>query len=308
MPTAYVLRRDDDGPFVQEWVLPPLAPLGFDQALIASASRSTPLEIEHCAVSVIVVTDDAAESAEFGQAVQAALRARTPVVAVYRGVSELPSTIVRELSTTAGIDVRSLVKPADLWGRLARLLPPPNSPPAGDLGVGEPLIWDEHAFSVLLAESVARNDFALGAALVERFERHLPERVTPYPAPSAGADLACLRAVRQFVLMRRYADAAITSGTTDFKVRRQFAQALIELGEFDEAVGVLEPLIRDTPARHVENYEARGLLGRAYKQRTSTLGAAPSRLGSRPRSRRTGWPSRRTTTISGMASTRQAAS
>src|SRR3954468_7564135 len=273
MPTAYVLRRDDDGPFVQEWVLPPLAPLGFDQALIASASRSTPLEIEHCAVAVIVVTDDAAGSAEFGQAVEAALRARTPVVPVYRGVSELPSTIVRKLSTTAGIDVRSLVKPADLWGRLARLLPPPNAAPAGDLGVGEPLIWDEQAFSVLLAESVARNDFALGAALVERFERHLPERATPYPAASAGADLACLRAVRQFVQMRRYADAAIASGTTDFKVRRQFAQALIELGEFDEAVGVLEPLIRDTPPRHVENYEARGLLGRAYKQRYIDAGS-----------------------------------
>jgi endonuclease G len=273
MPTAYVLRRDDDGPFVQEWVLPPLAPLGFDQALIASASRSTPLEIEHCAVAVIVVTDDAAGSAEFGQAVEAALRARTPVVLVYRGVPEFPSAIVRELSTAAGIDVGSLVKPVDLWDRLARLLPPPDSAPAEDLGVGEPLIWSERAFSVLLAESAARNDFALGSTLVERIERHLPQRATPYPAASARADLACLQAVRQFVMMRRYGAAAIASGTTDFEVRRRFAQALIELGEFDEAVGVLEPLIRDTPARHSENYEARGLLGRAYKQRYIDAGS-----------------------------------
>jgi len=273
MPTAYVLRRDDDGPFVQEWVLPPLAPLGFDQALIASASTSTPLEIEHCAVAIIAVTDDAAGPAEFGQAVEAALRARTPVVLVYRGAPEPPSTIVRELSTAAGIDVSSLVKPVDLWGRLAGLLPPPDAAPAGDLGVGEPLIWSEQAFSVLLADSVARNDFALGSTLVQRIERHLPQRATPYPAASAGADLRCLQAARQFVLMRRYAAAMIASGTTDFEVRRRFAQALIELGEFDEAVGVLEPLIRDTPARHNENYEARGLLGRAYKQRYIDAGS-----------------------------------
>jgi subtilisin family serine protease/tetratricopeptide (TPR) repeat protein len=272
MPTAYVLRRDDDGPFVQEWVLPPLAALGFDRALIASTSSNTPLEIEHCAVAVIVM-GDAAGFAELGQGVEVALRARTPVISMYRGMPEVPSTIVRELSTAAGIDVCSMARPTDLWRRMARLLPPPDAAPAGDVSAGEPLIWDEHAFSVLLDESVARNDFALGAALVERFERHLPQRATPYPGASANTDLSCLQAVRQFVLMRRYAAAAIASGTSDVEVRRRFAQALIESGEFDEAVGVLEPLIRDAPLGHTENYEARGLLGRAYKQRYINAGS-----------------------------------
>jgi subtilisin family serine protease len=292
MPAAYILCRDEDGPFVQEWVLPPLAALGFDRALIASASGSPAPEVERCAVALVVVTAGAAESVEFGQAVGDVLLTRTPVVPVFRDVPVSSSRIGRELGTAAGIDARTPAEPADLWRRLARLLPPPDVAPAGDLGAGgQPLIWDEKAFSVLLEDSAAdvehrappdqarpeesRNDVAFGAALVERFERHVSRRTAPYPAESAKNDLTLLRAAHQFVLMRRYAAAAIASGTTDFTVRRQYAQALIELKAFTEAIGVLEPLIRETPARHFENYEARGLLGRAHKQRYIDAGSHP---------------------------------
>src|SRR5947199_8083844 len=127
MPVAYVLRRDGDDPFVQEWVLPPLAALGFDRALIAATSGSTPQEIERCAVALVVVTADAAETAEFDHVVEAALRSRTPVVPVFRGVPEGSSTIMHELDMAVRIDVHSSAEPPHLWRRLAQLLPPPKA-------------------------------------------------------------------------------------------------------------------------------------------------------------------------------------
>ena len=56
-------------------------------------------------------------------------------------------------------------------------------------------------------------------------------------------------------------------------MRRQYGQVLIELKEVDAAVDVLRALAAATPKGHKENYEARGLLGRAYKQRYIDAGA-----------------------------------
>jgi len=69
-----------------------------------------------------------------------------------------------------------------------------------------------------------------------------------------------------FPLMRDYAAAALHTGTSTFQVQRQYAQALIELADFDTAREVLGKLIASTPKGDEEEYEARGLLGRLYKQ------------------------------------------
>ena len=66
--------------------------------------------------------------------------------------------------------------------------------------------------------------------------------------------------------MRRYGEAVLASGVTDFKVRRLYAQALIELGSFTDAVRVLKQIVKEAGARDLESFEARGLLGRVYKQ------------------------------------------
>ena len=62
-----------------------------------------------------------------------------------------------------------------------------------------------------------------------RFVTWLARTSGPYPADAARADLAALRNERLFRLMRDYAAAAVAGGTTDFRVRRQYGQALIEL-------------------------------------------------------------------------------
>ena len=41
-----------------------------------------------------------------------------------------------------------------------------------------------------------------------------------------------LRSKRQFLLMRRYAEAVLKSACNDFQVRRQLGQALIDEAEF----------------------------------------------------------------------------
>src|SRR5207244_5779235 len=108
--------------------------------------------------------------------------------------------------------------------------------------VAAPIGWNEETFSGLLAEAVGRHDYNRGDALVTAFSRHVTDGAYPYPEQYANADLGALRKKRQFLLMRRYASAVLESGTMDFKVRRQYAQALIELKEFDLAGSVLTRL------------------------------------------------------------------
>ena len=132
--------------------------------------------------------------------------------------------------------------------------------------------WSETVFSALLSEAVKRHDYNRGVALLKALEDHLAGRGAPYPSRHARTDLKALRARRQFLLMRRYAEAVLKSGTGDAQVRRQYGQSLIELRDFDHAIKVLTAVVADTtPAKdddsRNEQVEARGLLGRVRKQK-----------------------------------------
>lgn len=84
---------------------------------------------------------------------------------------------------------------------------------------------------------------------------------------SAIQILGTLRAHRFFELMRDVAQAFISAGAGGPTVRRQYAQALIELGDFGSARSVLKALTVELDPDHAEAAEADGLLGRLYKQR-----------------------------------------
>jgi hypothetical protein len=90
-------------------------------------------------------------------------------------------------------------------------------------------------------------------------------------APAAILEniLQQLRNKRMFVLMQRVADCCIQTGRQTFKIRRQYAQSLIEQEIYTGALSVLTELKNDTAniaAAAGENSEATGLLGRVYKQ------------------------------------------
>lgn len=88
------------------------------------------------------------------------------------------------------------------------------------------------------------------------------------PIREARRLLEALRNGRYFVALSRAADAMLDGGVNHPYVRRQYAQALIEQGQFKLAVTLLLQLLADlAPSETVEKSEALGLLGRLYKQR-----------------------------------------
>ncbi len=89
----------------------------------------------------------------------------------------------------------------------------------------------------------------------------------PLPLPAAKKILLLLRRERYFDLVQQVADALIQSGLSEPQIRRQYAQALLDQGSLTAGILVIRQLVDATAAlTPPENKEARGLLGRAYKQ------------------------------------------
>ena len=99
--------------------------------------------------------------------------------------------------------------------------------------------------------------------IIDRIEKSA-EKI---PEKTARLLMARLRRKRRFTLMRQLAEAIIESGVTSSQVRRQYAQALIDDGQLDEAEGVLNAIVQDPTTTAGEIMESRGLIGRVYKQR-----------------------------------------
>ncbi|MCA8951038.1 MAG: trypsin-like peptidase domain-containing protein [Planctomycetes bacterium] len=74
-----------------------------------------------------------------------------------------------------------------------------------------------------------------------------------------------LRGFRYFELMAELADAFVQRGNVGAHVVKQYGQALIESGRYTAAIEILTDLARN--AAGSERDEARGLLGRAHKER-----------------------------------------
>ncbi|MFP5284469.1 MAG: serine protease [Thermoanaerobaculia bacterium] len=128
--------------------------------------------------------------------------------------------------------------------------------------------WDPAEFTGKLSVAADAFDRPEVARLSEALIAHLNNRVGLYPEADAVKVLGILRRKRHFELLQRVADAFLQSGQMSPPVRRQYAQALIERGpgHWTAAVAVLQDLVAGTAADPEENAEARGLLGRVYKQ------------------------------------------
>jgi V8-like Glu-specific endopeptidase len=124
--------------------------------------------------------------------------------------------------------------------------------------------WDQQQFLNDLKAAVDDFDREQTEALC----RELVHRLQHDEELAAGMGrkvLATLRRKCHFELMERVADALRDAGADDVQVRRQYAQALIDQGKISAAVYVLEPLVASAEDAD-ERAEARGLLGRIYKQ------------------------------------------
>jgi S1-C subfamily serine protease len=75
-----------------------------------------------------------------------------------------------------------------------------------------------------------------------------------------------LRDASEYELMARLAEAISRRDPKDARNRRLYAQVLIDTGKATAAIDVLQVLARRLPDTDPEYAEARGLMGRAYKQ------------------------------------------
>jgi V8-like Glu-specific endopeptidase len=123
-------------------------------------------------------------------------------------------------------------------------------------------------FSNAIKESI--NDLNRTSAFCEELTGLLYNTKNEFQSLEADRILQTLRSKRYFQLMRKVGDALIRTGRGTFRVYRQFAQALIDEGDYDLAIFILNDLAdrtknSDDEQAAEENAEARGLLGRAYK-------------------------------------------
>ena len=118
-----------------------------------------------------------------------------------------------------------------------------------------------------LAAAAREHDQQAAAELCEKVIERARRDDQPFPFEQAKLALEILRAQRMFPLMERLADAFLQSGQRHPRIRRQYAQALLDQGRISSALSVLDRLVADTARKdRRENAEALGLLGRAHKQ------------------------------------------
>lgn len=125
--------------------------------------------------------------------------------------------------------------------------------------------WDQKDFLARLTAAVDAFDRERTAELCEELVQRIEQGEELQEGIGRKA-LAALRRKCYFDLMEEVADALRRAGFDDNQVRRQYAQALIDQEKISAAVYVLELLESRTADDAGENAEARGLLGRVYKQ------------------------------------------
>jgi Trypsin-like peptidase domain len=136
---------------------------------------------------------------------------------------------------------------------------------------------DLPAFHTGLTVALASYDWKKARELCEGLIRRIHSEPTPCPEAAAKAILAALRKKRRFELMTPLAEAFIMSGQNAPRVRRQYAQALIEQGLLLAPEQILRGLASEPLEGDSQVAEAHGLLGRIYKQRYINAGGPNSR-------------------------------
>ena len=256
--------------FIVETLLKPLPSLGFDRWVRATEESDAALASLRASRAFIVVVSQASRQSDAVRRLAThALKAPQPTISVQLDRTE-PEQVADGLGAVPAIDPGDEIPTVPMAMRIREGLPlllPPVEPAAERAEQqGELIEWNEEIFSGYLQDAVTQYDFSRGQALVASLARHLRERPYPYPDRHARADLRTFRRKRQFLLMDRYADLVIAAGTQDLEVRRQRAQALIELGRMDDALPLLNRNAEEATPGEGEWFEAHGLLGRLHKQ------------------------------------------
>lgn len=129
--------------------------------------------------------------------------------------------------------------------------------------------WNDERFEDELGAAVRILDRVETEQLCDRLIAYLRTSQHVYDSSGAKRILGKLQRKRYFDLLQRVADAFQQSGLQTPTVKRQYAQALLDQSCLSAAIPFLEQLVIETSADQKDAFEcaeARGLLGRAYKQ------------------------------------------
>ncbi len=114
--------------------------------------------------------------------------------------------------------------------------------------------------------SVENDPVALQKAC-EQLKRALPNQPGAIDQELARRVLKSLRSHRHFEKMKELAQSFIDDGCEDAQIFRQYSQALIDTGYAEPAIGLLESIVHDPATPQEELAEAKGVLGRAWKEK-----------------------------------------
>jgi endonuclease G len=276
MATVYVIHAEGDAPFVKQRVLRRLPSNGYDCWLARHhfaydkpEGRRIAQAMDQSLAILIVLSPAILGSPTSSEEIEIALAGQRTLIVVQiaaldkQDAERLPA----RLWALPKVDL-AVEEEEEAVRLLAGLLPPVESEAETMTPKdAERIEWNEEIFTAALARATKRHDHARAESLVAVIAGHLVHRPYAYPPKHAAADLHLLRQAREFEVMRRYGEAVIASGTRQAKVRRLFAQALIETREYDRALEVLQSIIDDTDTSEGEVFEAQGLMGRNFKQR-----------------------------------------
>ena len=126
--------------------------------------------------------------------------------------------------------------------------------------------FDEKEFREKLGAAVESYDRQRAASLCAELIAHLRRRPDVYPLEEAQQTLQLLRKKRFFDLLQQTADAFVQSGQRAPRIRRLYAQSLLDQSNITAALNELKSLAADTTDNAKENAEACSLIGRAHKQ------------------------------------------
>jgi len=121
-------------------------------------------------------------------------------------------------------------------------------------------------FREQLKEAVDKNDELEINLTCDDLVDYILSSETAFPARFAADILQTLRQRKFYDYMRQVADALIITGQDEPRIWRQYAQLMIDQGNISPAIQLLNQLIAQTENNSPEHAEARGLMGRAYKQ------------------------------------------
>jgi S1-C subfamily serine protease len=126
-------------------------------------------------------------------------------------------------------------------------------------------------FKTDLASALDRFDKEATTTLCDQLIAALYDPAIQVPARTLEFALQALRSKRVFTLMQKLGDTFIQLGLQTYKIRRQYAQALIDQGIYAAPLCILQQLAIETqpdinPAGGAEYAETVGLIGRIYKQ------------------------------------------